>query len=229
MPSGGCWFTNFNGNYNVNVPGYLISGNGPLTSSICTSCNQGNRAYNYTCQNCTYFQKSCLGTYPCGASVSDSVCPPIVIGFQSQSCALYSQHNTTNSQYKNTLSPDILTTVEWRPLVVSNYYRINVTQNDKKKSYIIESSNLCKQVANVDVLPDIHAFVQICGFTENPTDPSVGRGKVNDVYTVRYTLKIDDENTCSYENLSTVRRRDKETKGSVVYETELIEGVSSRN
>ena len=227
MPIGGpCWFTS----ESVKVGGFIHSGHGPVTSSICYGCNGGIR-YNYTCHGCTDFSTGCYIPNQCGTPDHPTgACPPPSTT-TTNSCAAYSKHNkknklnSLNKELTDTLNnPNILTTVEWYPFVISNYYKITVFQNNKRKQYIIESSNLCKQVVDIDVLPDIPAFIQIYGFTENP---STSKCKVNDVYTVKYTFKIDDENTCSYENLSTVRRSDKETEGSVVYETVLIEGVSS--
>jgi len=116
--------------------------------------------------------------------------------------------------------------VEWYNQVQSKYYKIRVEQNNLVKNYVIESTNECKQISNIAVLPSVPAYIGIIGFDKDPkTNP---HQKANDVYKTKYTINIDDENTYSYENLTTTRRKDHETNGSVVYETSLSEGVCSQ-
>jgi hypothetical protein len=114
--------------------------------------------------------------------------------------------------------------LEWIPFIISKYYKILVTQNDKTTFYSIETSNECKQITDILVLPDILSYIYIYGYNEDPTKKGSSQA-VNDIYRVNYTVKIDDANTYTYENIITTRRKDKEINGDVIYETRLIEGV----
>ncbi len=112
--------------------------------------------------------------------------------------------------------------VEWLPSVPSKYYKINVFQNNDKTIYYSSAIEECKQVFDIEVLFDIPANILIQGFENDVvTDP---HQKENEIYKTRFTIKKDDDKTYSYENLTTLRRKDHENN-SYVYESSLSEGV----
>ena len=125
------------------------------------------------------------------------------------------------------ISDLVPTLIEWNIVVIpaSNYYQINVTQNESIQTQIIKSTNQCKETANVSVLPDVPADIWVGGYTLDPsTHPEL---EPNDIYTTTYTVYVDDPVTLHYENKTFGRRKDKEDGGDFIYEAKVLEGVCS--
>ena len=118
----------------------------------------------------------------------------------------------------------VRTRVQWNPIEKYKYYKVIVQQNNKQKIDIIETVNIneCKQFVDIFVFPAVPAFISIIGYHYIPTIESQNIS----VFKTKYTVTIA-ENNYVYENISTVRRKDKENESTIVYETNLIEGVCS--
>ena len=126
------------------------------------------------------------------------------------------------TETSNIINP-IEVSIEWRPLVKSNYYIIYTTQNKKTSTIYMTSSTECKQTAVISILPDIPAYIWIVGNNVDPVkDPNQA---VNDDYFMECKIHVSDPYTYVYESKTILRRRDKESPHSVIYEGSVIEGV----
>ena len=221
-----CWF-----NPPANEFGNSVNGNvstityGPLipSSKFCITCN-GSRSNSYH-NNCytENNQKYCSIANCITANASNALVSCTLTAYPYETTTTSLTEETTESS--NIINP-IESRIEWRPLVKSNYYIIYTTQNKKKSTIYMASSTECKQTATIPILPDIPAYILVVGCNVDPVkDPNQA---VNDKYKMEYKIHVSDPYTYVYENKTILRRRDKETPHSVIYEGSVIEGVCSR-
>ena len=201
-----CWFkksgTSWNGTVNIYNSCTALCDNKAQTIRVSTNWDLGCYPSNKCHTRCSVIPitSATISGYPSNFHVKSNL----------------DKQNSTNSQLMETK-------IEWHPLVISNFYKITVSQNNIITKHVVKGSSECKQLAVIFVLPEIPAYILVVGCNEDPI--KVPQQVVNDKYNVKYTVKVDDINTYSYQNLGTRRKIDKEINGSVIYEALLIEGL----